>query len=387
MRILTLFVLVFSIFSLVGAAENSVPRTHPRQQEPHWKAKIEERHPSGQPSKIVFYEEIGDAAAVAVKLIAYYPSGQVKMEADVTSKRDEEGKLVLIPIGVEISLDERNNVEKVANYADGVLDGEMRLFYPTGQVKATCQFKKGKRHGAALVYHLEGGKAEEAQYEEDKIVGDFVKYYAKGGKAALVSYAAGMPHGKGTEWYENGALKALRHYENGVLDSDGKNPAVVIYSEDHAMIEVQDYRRGEPIGTHVKYHPNGKESYKMAYKEGKKDGKELYYSADGKLTGEGEYKEGIPMGKHWRSHDNGQQGFLAIYDDKGNLLQPIEEWNESGQKVAQYSIKNNKFDGSFKQWSNEGKIINDLNYVVGDMEGPQKECYPSGQVKRQGFYQ
>jgi antitoxin component YwqK of YwqJK toxin-antitoxin module len=160
-----------------------------------------------------------------------------------------------------------------------------------------------------------------------------------------------MPHGKATEWYESGALKSVRNFINGVLDSDGKNPAVVLYSEDHAMIEVQDYRRGEPIGTHVKYHPNGKEYYKISYKEGKKEGKELCYSPEGKITGEGEYKAGIPIGKHWRNHDNGKQGFIAVYDENGTLLKPIEEWNEEGQKVAEYSVKEGKFDGSFKQWA------------------------------------
>src|SRR6185436_6862701 len=173
MRILGLFILAFSF---LAAGENPAEQTRPRQQEPHWKAKVEERHSNGQPSKIVFYEELGDAEPVAVKLVSYYPSGQVKLESDVTSKKDEEGKSKLIPVGVEITIDERNNVEKIAHYnAEGVLHGEMRLFYPTSQVKATCQFENGKRHGAFIVYHLEGGKAEEVQYEDDKVVGDFVK--------------------------------------------------------------------------------------------------------------------------------------------------------------------------------------------------------------------
>src|ERR1700733_13687606 len=113
MRILALLVLSFS---LLAASDNSPPLAHPRMQEPHWKAKVEERYPGGQPSKIIFYEELGDDEAVAVKLITYYPSGQVKLESDVTSKKDEEGKMKLFPVGVEITLDERNNVDKVAHY-------------------------------------------------------------------------------------------------------------------------------------------------------------------------------------------------------------------------------------------------------------------------------
>ena len=292
MRILAVLVLSFS---LLAASDNVPPMAHPRQQEPHWKAKIEERHPTGQPSKIIFFEEIGDAEAVAVKLITYYPSGQVKLESDVTSRKDEEGKLKLVPVGVEITLDERNNVEKVAHYNnEGDLHGEMRLFYPTGQEKAVLRFNQGKRQGLFVTYHLEGGKAEEVQYEDDKVVGDLIRYYPKGGKAAQISYLAGIPHGKATEWYENGALKTVRNFENGLLDSDGKNPAMVMYSEDHIMIEVQDHRRGEPIGTHVKYHPNGKESHKLTFKEGKKEGKELFI---------------LPM-ENWPVKANIEQAFL-----------------------------------------------------------------------------
>ncbi len=125
---------------------------------------------SGQPSKIIFYEELGDAEAVAVKLITYYPNGQVKLESDVTSKKDEEGKLKLFPVGVEICLDERNNVEKVAHYnADGELDGEMRLFYPTAQLKAVCPVPKKENGMDFTTYHLEGGKAEEVRYEDDAL--------------------------------------------------------------------------------------------------------------------------------------------------------------------------------------------------------------------------
>ena len=316
MRFVAIFVLGFSILC---AAEKETPRNLPRPQEPHWKVKIEERFPSGQPSKVVFYEELGDNPPVAVKLTAYHPSGQIKLEADVTSKQNDEDKTVLIANGIEVLVDEKGNLEKITHYDNGVLEGEMKVFYPNNQVKATCNFKQGKRNGSAIAYHLDGGKAEEVPYVDDKIIGDLVKYYAKGGKASLVPYVDGMIHGKAMEWYESGSLKSVRNFEKGVLDTDGKGPALIVYSEDHAMLEVQDYRRGEMIGTHMKYHPNGKEAVKVSYKNGKKDGKEVFYSAEGKMLGEGEYREGTPVGKHARFHENGAQGFLAMYDDKGGL--------------------------------------------------------------------
>jgi len=391
MRILVLLTVIFPLFCFSHPVSKNVADLYvdsPKPLEPHWKGKIEERAASGQPLKIVYYEELGDAPEVPVKVVTYYLNGQIKQECDVTSVLLEED-LKVMPHGVEVSLDEKGGLEQIAHYIKGQLHGELKLFFPNGRLKAHTYFKEGKRHGSSILYFLEGNKSEEFEYAEDKLVGEYVRYYPKdqGGKRLMtISYVEGLPHGNAMEWYPNGSLKKVVHYERGVVDSDGKNPAIVIRSEDYTLLEVQDFRGGEPIGTHIKYHPNGREAYRCSYKEGKQDGKELFLSKDGKVLGEGVYQEGVSIGKHWRNHENGALAFLAHFDDKGILLDPIQEWNDEGILISQYFLKEGRFDGSFKQWYDSGKLKCEFCYLEGELEGPQREYYLSSKLKSQAFY-
>lgn len=354
----------------------------PRQLEPHWQEKIIEKFPSGQPAQIVFSEKLGDGPETAVKIYTYHANtGRQKQDIDVIVQKDAEGKEQTIPNGVEMAWDDAGHPERIASYKLGRLDGDLRLFYPSGQVKLFAHFNDGKREGKSVAYHQDGVIAEEMSFKNDKLEGEVVRYYPKGGKAAVIPYKDGVPHGTALEWNEGGSLKISRHFENGSLNSDGKKPAVVVYGEGHAFQEVQDFRMGEPIGTHVKYHPNGKEAYKVSFKEGKKEGKEQFFGSDGKLIGEGEYRNGTPIGKHFRNHENGKPAFLSVFDNEGEVTGPIQEWNDQGQKTSEYSLKNDRLDGSFKQWYDNGNLKTDSFYVNGEFEGSQKEFFSSGKLK------
>ena len=149
---------------------------------------------------------------------------------------------------------------------------------------------------------------------------------------------------------------------------------------------MQDFNQGQPIGTHFKYHPNGKESYKVQYKNGKKQGKEQFFASNGKLLGEGEYKEGTPFGKHYRNAENGTQVYLAQFDGEGKLLLPVQEFNPAGKKIAEYLFVGDKRHGAFRQWYEDGTPNVEYNYDNGQFEGEQKEYYPNGQLKVKTVY-
>lgn len=365
--------------SICAQAEPAPQMLKPGQ--PHWRSKVVETFPSGMPSLVIFSEKIGKNEEVAVKKRGFYPNGQIKFEMDLASVEEDspaakEWGSTTVPHGVAIWLYEDGRAEKIAHYHKGVMNGDLTLYYPNGSLKGTCSFAHGKRNGKMVVYYEDGLKSEEATYVEDKLVGDVVRYYPKNIRAQLVPHEEGVPHGHAMEWYESGGLKASRRFDRGLLNSDGKNPAVIIYNEDHGIQEVQDFQQGEPVGVHLKYHPNGKESYKVAYKEGKRDGRELFFSQEGKLLGEGFYQLGLPTGKHWRNHENGNLAFSAEFDDQGKLLRPIEEFYENGNRKASYTFVDQKLHGNCCEWYENGAIKSEYHYVHGDFEGAQKEYYP-----------
>ncbi len=314
------------ISMLCAAPEPVVPVAQSlKQRQPHWRPKVSDSYGEGQPQRVLFYEQITELGELPVKQVIFHPNGQIHNETDlITISEEEPGyadwKSTIVPHGVNVTFFSNGQIEKLSFYNRGLLHGETKVFFEDGKLHAQCGFKQGQRHGQMISYFQNGTKSEEMTYEEGKIIGEAVRYFEKGNRAALIPYENGVPHGNALEWYPEGILKASLRYQNGVLHSDGKNPALVVYGLDRSIQEVQDYHQGQPIGTHFKYHPNGKESYKVQYKNGKKQGKEQIFSEEGKVLGEGEFREGVPLGKHWLNAPNGQQIYRASFDLQGNLL-------------------------------------------------------------------
>ena len=230
-----------------------------------------------------------------------------------------------------------------------------------------------------VAFFEDGTKSEEATYEDGKIVGDMVRYFAKGTRSALIPYENGVPHGNALEWYENGALRASLAPSNNSACSipSGKNPAVVIPTlMIRSLLEARGFlNQGQPTGAHLKYHPNGKESYKVHYKNGKKQGKEQFFGQSGKLLGEGEYEQGIAFGKHWRKAENDQVIFLAQFKEDGNPSEPIQEFTDQGQKIAEYTLLDKQRHQSFRQWYANGTPRVEFNYEKGKFNGEQREFF------------
>ncbi len=381
--------LFFCYVALTCFLFSSPPMLKPR--EPHWRPAVLETSPEGQPLRVLFYEQITETNETPVKQILFYPSGQVKNEADLIvvaedSPGFQEWKSTIVPHGTNISFFQNGQIEKIAVYDRGLLNGEMELFHPDGKVKGKCGFFQGKRHGSMFFNHEDGSKAEEGSYEEGLLVGEVTRYFEGGAREALIPYVKGMPHGNALEWYPSGALKGSFRYQNGKLHSDGKTPALVLYAEDRSIIEAQDFNQGEPIGMHFKYHPNGKESYRVLYKDGKKQGKEQFFDSTGKVIGEGLYKDGVPVGKHYRNSEKGAPLFVASYDDQGTLLSPILEFSEEGQKLSEYFLKDGERDGHFCLWYPNGSPQVDYHYIEGSFEGEQREFFQDGKLKIRAFY-
>lgn len=362
-----------------------------RQREPHWRPLIVEHYPDGQPLRILFYEQVTEENEAPVKQVIFYPNGQVHQETDLTVISEEESaatewKSTIVPHGIYLVLSAQGEVERVSTYDRGVLHGEMKLFYPGNKLKGQCIFNKGKREGSLTLFFEDGSKLEESTYQNGVLVGESVRYFPNGTRERIVPYQEGLPHGNLLEWYQSGILKASYYYQKGKLHSNGTTPAVVRYTEERAISECQDFSQGEPIGIHVRYYPNGKESYKVLYKNGKKQGKEQFFGEEGTLLGEGEYKEGVPHGKHWRNNPTGTPLFLASYDGKGNPLGPVEEFSELGVKVAQYFLKDGQKEGSLFLWYPDGKVSAEYRYEKGQYEGEQREFFPNGQIKVRAHY-
>ena len=203
MRLKVLLAIALSLGLTLGwAAPEPVKPVAPalKQRQPHWRPKIMESYPEGQPQRVLFYEQIGDQNEAPVKQVLFYPSGQIKTEMDLIVVAEDslgakEWKSTIVPHGMSISFFSNGQAEKAAFYDRGLLHGEMKVFFQDGKQHGQCTFKAGQRHGLMLSYYEDGSKAEEATFENGKAIGELVKYHPKGNRATLVPYEEGVPHG------------------------------------------------------------------------------------------------------------------------------------------------------------------------------------------------
>jgi antitoxin component YwqK of YwqJK toxin-antitoxin module len=92
---------------------------------------------------------------------------------------------------------------------------------------------------------------------------------------------------------------------------------------------------GAYIAKEVFYYQNGQKKLEGTYnKEGKKDGKWIYWREDGKLWSEGYFAEGKDDGLRKTWHENGQKHYQGKYD-KGKRVGTWKFYDESGKLVKE----------------------------------------------------
>lgn len=296
---------------------------------PEWRPKIIERFPDGNPSLVLFFEDGEDGESVPVKRISFYENGKTKEETDLISvnKESEGFKLwdsEVVPHGVSVEFLKEGQLDKIYYYNQGLLHGTQGNFYPDGKPKDTISYKMGQKHGSAVSFYQDGTKSLEAEYIDDKIEGDVLTFYQNGTKKSLTPFVKGVIHGKVMHWYEDGTLKETQLFAKGKLQSDANSPAVLTYNTKNVIVEAKDFENGEPVGTHVKYYDNGMEAHKISFRKGKPHGEEILFDEEGDVCGGGKYFEGKKIGRHYKLYPSKALAYEALYDEKGNLLEPVD---------------------------------------------------------------
>ena len=109
------------------------------------------------------------------------------------------------------------------------------------------------------------------------------------------------------------------------------------------------------------YYDNGKPKLKGAYKNGKMDGKRLYYNKDGKKINEEFviYSNSNTIERKGTCKHGKPEGALKVFDSKGNVVMEINFKNGEPDGNAYY-YSNNKLT-SMEIYSN-GTFVSEFSY-------------------------
>ena len=253
-----------------------------RKREPNHRAVTKETFVDQTPKVVVFYAPNAEGKEIPVKMIEFYEDRSIKYEMDVCEvEKESEGeklwKSTLVGNGVRADFYPKGNVKKTAFYKKGLLHGPVQVFHPNGNLRSSLTYKDNNAVGPYVVYTDSGEKKEEGEFVQGKIHGTYTYYYPEGTVAVKIPYQMGVVNGVIEEWHKNGAIKAKRHMQNGKPQGNGKVPALQLFNEEHNLVESLDFQEGQPVGPHQKFYPSGQESFKVVFKEGKKEGLEKVF--------------------------------------------------------------------------------------------------------------
>jgi len=92
-------------------------------------------------------------------------------------------------------------------------NGLFTYYYENGNKKAVANYVNGVREGQEVRWYKNGTKQSVQNYVKGKLDGDNASWYENGNQKATRFYIRGGVNGKVTEWYENGNKKSEVVYE------------------------------------------------------------------------------------------------------------------------------------------------------------------------------
>ena len=108
-------------------------------------------------------------------------------------------------------------------------------------------------------------------------------------------------------------------YQLPVIDGTEEGQAFGRYNTGEKLL-IRNYKKGKIEGVFTQWWPNGNERYLFNYKNDKMDGRQLVFYPDGQKHQESNYAEG------------NEEGIQRV-------------WDETGQLISNYTIKNKKLYG------------------------------------------
>ncbi len=114
-------------------------------------------------------------------------------------------------------------------------------------------------------------------------------------------------------------------------------------------------------GVKKEYYPSGKIESEQSYRNGKQDGTGLSYYEDGKFSGEWYWKDGIFLG-YKSFYPDGKISQEVVRSNDGNVQQSVKDYYENGQLLLEQKEQENRM--FMKRYYPDGQLQEDGVYVL-----------------------
>lgn len=191
----------------------------------------------------------------------------------------------------------------VTHYPDGTVQSSVKYrfgkehgksiyyFQHPNTVEIEVEMKHGKRNGDFYRYYVNGNLDTHCTYVNDSIEGKEVIYTPNGEKNQEYTYVHGKRNGPHKVYHVTGELQTEGNFKDDLFDGEW------FYYDDRGVV-VGEGHFDAGTGDVVSYDSHGVKNRSTHYVNNKKDGKEVYYTTDGKVYKEVVYKQDRIVSQH-----------------------------------------------------------------------------------------
>lgn len=162
----------------------------------------------------------------------------------------------------------KDHIQEIQEYVDGNLDGEVKVFTPSGNLKRTYHVKNNIKHGEEIEFYdkfFDSNSSPQPKlsfyWYEGKIQGYVKTWYPNGTLESQKEMSNNAKNGVLTAWYRDGQFMMIEEYQNNSLIRgdyfkkddripvsqviDGKGTVSIFDAEGHFVQKIA-YQNGKP---------------------------------------------------------------------------------------------------------------------------------------------
>ena len=240
--------------------------------------------------------------------------------------------------------DRHSNISAIESYDKGSLIDTAYYFHKNGKLKSKESYQNGELNGLFLEYNIFGTLIREGLYKDGQWDKDWYLYNDEGILTSEYFYVDGENHGIQKNYGLNGKLESFREYEYGRIISqnflDTLGNIIDQYGEYHGEVKLHD-----ATNKYIRYD--------AFCKNGSNDGLCTWFGPTNNIETKGNFV------------NDKREGKWSYYYDNGKI-----------QKELNYI--NGLIEGTVKAYSQDGILIGLTNYVNDDIEGVDIQYYDNG---------
>jgi len=242
----------------------------------------------------------------------YYPDGSVMamqtfrngVAQGVRRDFDREGNIVSGAF-----FEDGEKVGEGITLEDGVRNGDWKLYYNNGALKAEGVYENGIKVGVWKFFHPNGELEQTGRYDKKgRLQGEWVWYYPSGKILRQEMYLDGLADGLTTEYDEEGNIITEGEYIEGLEEG----PWVYQYGD---YREEGSYSYGYLNGYWKHFDDEGHLTFEGEFIDNNPNGKHLYYWDNGKVKDEINYLMGMKDGDWKKFNYDGTLLLIISYDN------------------------------------------------------------------------